>query len=168
MKQYRLSAAFIISFLLLPFCCLTAFANSSWVWISETRPFDVLPWVAIGTLLIETISILLLGGVKNGFKIITFVTIANLISFAAPYVCNFVSYAQWGMTFLKYLNHWPSYTVGSLFCMVTVLIEFPIVYFALRKNATSNKRFILSVIAGNIFTTALVAIVERSLCHGSW
>lgn len=34
-------------------------ANSSWVWISQTRPYDVLPWVALVT---------------------------NLLSFAAPYV----------------------------------------------------------------------------------
>ena len=168
MKQYRLSAAFIICFLLLPFCCLTASANSSWVWISETRPYDVLLWVAIGTLLIETISIILFAKINSGFKVFTFVTIANLISFAAPYVCSLVSYTQLGMSFLKYLNHWPSYTVGVSFCLVTLLIEFPIVYLALRRKEISNKRLVITIVVSNILTTILVAIVERTLCQGRW
>ena len=32
-------------------------ANSSWVWISQTRPYDVLPWVALVTIIIETICL---------------------------------------------------------------------------------------------------------------
>ena len=65
MKKYKLISAFIISLFSLPLFNLTAFANSSWVWISETRPYDVLPWVAIGTLIIETISLIVFAKIKK-------------------------------------------------------------------------------------------------------
>ncbi len=168
MKKYKLFSTLVISLFLLHLFSLTTFANSSWVWISETRPYDVLPWVAIGTLIIETISILFFAKIKNGFKVFTFVTVANTISFATPYLVNLMSYYEQMFSFDKYLEHWPSYTVGILFCIATILIEFPVVYFSLRKNAVSNKRFAITIIVSNIITTTLVAIIERIFCVGRW
>ena len=66
MKKYKLISAVIIGLFSIQLFDLTAFANSSWVWISETRPYDVLPWVAIGTLIIETISLIVFSKIKNG------------------------------------------------------------------------------------------------------
>ncbi len=168
MKKYKLTSAFIIGLFLLQLFNLTAFANSSWVWISESRPYDVLPWVAIGTLIIETISLVIFAKIKNGFKVFALVTIANVISFAAPYLVNLMIYSHQMIPFDKYLEHWPSYTVGILFCIVTILIELPIVYFSLRKNAVSVKKFVITIIVSNIVTTILVAIIERIFCEGLW
>ncbi len=168
MKKYKLISTFIISLILLQLFNLTTFANSSWVWISETRPYDVLPWVAIGTLIIETISLIVFAKIKNGFKVFTFVTIANAISFAAPYLVNLMLYSNQMFPFDKYLEHWPSYTVGVLFCIVTILIELPIVYFSLKKETISNKKFIITIIISNVVTTILVAITERIFCVGRW
>lgn len=168
MKKYKLISSLIISFFILQLFSLTAFANSSWIWISETRPYDVLPWVAIGTLIIESISLMVFAKIKNGFKVFTFLTIANAISFAAPYLVNLMLYSNSMFPYEKYLEHWPSYTVGVLFCIVTILIEFPIVYFSFRKNETSNKRFIFTIVISNIVTTVLVAIIERIFCIGRW
>jgi len=168
MKKYKLISRLIIGLLLLQAFNLTIFANSSWVWISETRPYDVLPWVAVGTLMIETVSIIVFAKIKNGFKVFTFVTIANAISFAAPYLINLMLYSDQMFSFDKYLEHWPSYMVGFLFCIATVLIELPIVYFSLSKYASSIKRFVITVICSNIVTTVLVAITERIFCVGRW
>ncbi len=168
MKKYKLSSAFIICLFLLQLLNLTVFANSSWVWISETRPYDVLPWVAIGTLIIETISLVVFAKIQNVFKGFTFVTIANAISFAAPYLANFMLYSNSIFPYEKYLEHWPSYTVGALFCIVTILIELPVVYFSLRKHAPSRRRFVITIIVSNIVTTILVAITERIFCVGRW
>ena len=44
-------------------------ANSSWYWISETRPFDILPWVAIATIIIETLSINYVGRIYHTSEI---------------------------------------------------------------------------------------------------
>ena len=46
----RILIVIMVLMMLLP---VNAFADSSWVWISEKRPFDILPWVALGTILIE-------------------------------------------------------------------------------------------------------------------
>ena len=168
MKKYKLISSFIISLVLIQLFNLTAFANSSWVWISETRPYDVLPWVAIGTLVIETLSLMIFAKTKNNSRTFAFVTIANVISFAAPYLVNLISYSEQQFPFEKYLENWPSYTVGISFCIATILIELPIVYFSLRKNVVSIKNFVITVIVSNIVTTILVAIIERLFCVGNW
>ena len=49
---------------------VNAFADSSWVWISEKRPFDILPWVAMGTILIEWLSIWLIPRTGHAFKVL--------------------------------------------------------------------------------------------------
>lgn len=168
MKKYKLLSFFIVCLITLQFFGITAFANSSWIWISKTRPYDVLPWVVIGTLLIETISLFAFAKLKNKFKTFVFVTLANAISFAAPYLVNLVLYYEQRFPFENYLDNWPSYTVGIIFCVVTILIELPVVYFSLRKEADSNKKFIITVVVSNIVTTVLVAITERIFCVGRW
>ena len=168
MKKYKLISAFIISLFSLQLFNLTAFANSSWVWISETRPYDVLPWVAIGTLIIESISLMVFAKIKNGFKMFTFVTIANAISFAAPYLFLWLVPNEVGYTFEMFIENTPSYTIGVLYYITTILIELPIVYFSLIKYASSIKKFVITVICSNIVTTVLVAIIERIFCVGRW
>lgn len=85
-KKYRWFSSFIISLFLLHFFNLSVFANSSWIWISETRPLDIMPWVAVGTLILETVSLMVFAKIKNGYKTFAVVTIANAVSFAAPYL----------------------------------------------------------------------------------
>ena len=143
MKKYKLISAFIISLFSLQLFNLTTFANSSWVWISETRPYDVLPWVAIGTLIIETISLIVFAKIKNGFKVFAFVTVANLLSFAAPYLFLWLVPNEVGYTFEMFIENTPSYTIGVLYYITTILIELPIVYFSLIKYASSIKKFVL-------------------------
>lgn len=67
-----------------------------------------------------------------------------------------------------YLEHQPFYTVGFLFCLITILIELPIVYCCLKKNAGSRKWFVITILVSNVVTTVLVAIVERIFCVGQW
>ena len=168
MKKYKWLSIIIVCLFLPQIFTLTAFANSSWFWISETRPYDVLPWVAVGTVIIETISIITFAKIKRSFEVFATVTIANVISFAAPYLGKLLMYYSEKMPYEMYLENWPSYTVGILFCIATVLIELPIVYFSLRKNAISRKKFIVAIIITNIVTTILVAIIERIFCVGTW
>lgn len=168
MKKYKSISLILSAFLFLQVFTFTAFANSSWAWISETKPYDVLPWVAIGTLLIEALSIIFFAKIKYSFAVFTIVTIANAISFATPYLVNFLIYYEEGFPFKDYLDSWPSYTVGILFCVVTIIIEFPIVYFLLKDDENSNKRLVCTIIISNIVTTILVAIIERIFCTGSW
>ena len=58
---------------------VNAFADSSWVWISEKRPFDILPWVAMGTILIEWLSIWLIPRTGHAFKVLGIVMVANAL-----------------------------------------------------------------------------------------
>ncbi len=168
MKKYKWFSAIIIFLFLLQIFNSTAFANSSWFWISETRPYDVLPCVAIGTIIVETISLITFAKIKRSFEVFATVTIANAISFAAPYLYELLIHYSEKMPYEMYLENWPSYTVGILFCIATVLIELPIVYFSLREKAISRKKIIVTIIITNIVTTILVAIIERIFCVGTW
>lgn len=147
---------------------IVSLANSSWCWISETRPYDILPWVAILTIAIETISINIIPEVHKLPKTFCFVALANLLSFATPYLLNLILFNDEGFGFEKYLDHWPSYTVGIIYGIMTVVIELPVVYNALKKNAVSKKKLIFVIICVNIVTTLLVAITERIFCQGQW
>ena len=158
----------IISAFLFFISPIITYADSSWVWISETRPYDVLPWTAILTIAIETLSINYFFKVHMLSKTFCIVTLANLLSFSAPYLINLFLYDSSGFAFSKYLEHWPSYTVGLVYGFMTVAIELPVVYGALRKNAGSKRSLLLTIICSNAVTTCMVTGMERFFCRGSW
>lgn len=168
MKEHDAASAIALSALIILCCPVTAFADSSWVWISETRPYDVLPWVAILTLAIEAFSINYISPVHKLGKTCCVVALANGLSFAAPYLLNYLSFRGMGFEFTKYLEHWPSYTVGAIYGIMTVVIELPIVYYALRKHVENKKKLIIVIIGANIVTTCMVALAERLFCRGAW
>lgn len=145
-----------------------AYANSSWIWISETRPWDILPWVIVGTLVIEILAIRLFGGEKKLGRIVLFVTLGNLISFLVPYLFKWLAYTMDGFGFDKYLNHFPSFITGTFYFALTLIVELPLVYCALVPKEKPSRKLMWTVIAANIVTTALTAIVEQTLCKGQW
>lgn len=144
-----------------------AFADSSWVWISETRPYDVLPWVAIATLIIETGIIWYVGRTGRLLKVFCVVTLGNLLSFAVPYLPVVMDPIHTKLH--SALEHWPVYTVGFLYLVITILVELPIEYRLLRGDAGERQKPLLyAVIGSNVLTTVMVAVVERIFCRGHW
>ena len=170
MKKYKLFSVPVISVLGTSAFTLLASANSSWVWISETRPYDILPFVIIGTLLIETVAVNLVSKVGNWYKTFFAVLVGNVISFVVPYIgySNTTPYADAGYTLSEIINHGPYYTVGTAFLLLTLIIELPVVYFLLKKDADNKKKLALCIVLANVVTTVLVAAVERTLCYGRW
>ena len=169
MKKYKLFSMSVISVLGVSAFPMLASANSSWVWISETRPYDILPFVIIGTLLIETVAVNLVSKVGNWYKTFFAIFIGNIISFVVPYIGYSNSiYAEVGYTLSQIIDRGPYYTVGTAFLLLTLIIELPVVYFLLKKAADSKKKLALCIVLANVVTTVLVAIVERTLCYGRW
>ena len=150
--------------LLLP---VNAFADSSWVWISEKRPFDILPWVALGTILIEWLSIWLIPKTGHALKVLGVVMIANAASFLLPYVFLKASLSWYG-TFEHILDSGPHYIVSGVFLLLTIIIEMPIVYNVLKSKVQDKKMLRLTIIVSNVITTAGVAIIERLITEGHW
>ena len=93
---------------------VNVFADSSWVWISEKRPFDILPWVALGTILIEWLSIWLIPKTGNAFKVLGIVIVANAASFLLPYAFLKADLSWYG-TFDHILDSGPHYIVSGVF-----------------------------------------------------
>lgn len=169
MKKYKLFSLSVISLLGALVFTVSASANSSWVWISETRPYDILPFVVAGTLLIETVAVNLVSKVGNWYKTFFAVFVGNIISFVAPYIGYSNSlYGQMGYTLSQIMDRGPYYTVGTAFLLLTLIIELPVVYLMLKKDADSKKKLAVTIVLANIVTTALVAVVERTLCYGRW
>ena len=157
-----ITALFILAF------SFTAFANSSWVWISETRPYDVLPFVAIATLAIETAALNLILKIGNWHRVFTGVLIGNLISFAIPYIGYSNTTPYYDMPLSYILERGPFYTVGAAFLFLTVAVELPFIYFWLKKDVKNKKLLVFVTVVANVVTTAMVALVERLLCEGRW
>lgn len=153
--------------LLLCFLPLTASANSSWRWISETRPYDVLPFVALITIAIETAALWWTLGKQHLTKIVVVVVLANLLSFAAPYFFEYTNPQRiYPMT--QVLDKFPSYTVRAMYLVITVIVELPVVFFSLRKHAPKKSALLFTILAANTVTTLLTAAAERLFCYGQW
>lgn len=177
MKNRKIIICFSAILTLLCLSSITAFANSSWVWISETRPDDLLPFVIAGTLIIEILAVRCVAGIKKLRKIIPVTVIANLVSFAMPYFLVAVTVQMENetvpdgeilYTVEEVLEKWPTYTVGLSFLIMTLACEMPIVYNVLKKETENYKKLAWVIIGSNILTTVLTAIVERTLCYGRW
>ena len=163
MKRYTGVSAGFIAVWMTCALSLTASANSSWHWISSTRPYDLLPIVIAVTLMVETFAIARLAKVQPFSKVFCMVLLANSVSFAVPYIGNHTPY-----TFVQALEHVPMYTVGAAYLVVTLLAEMPVVYLTLRKHTDRPKRLLWVTLGANAVTTVLTALAERLFCHGSW
>ena len=172
MKKEKPAITAILAVLCLPLFGSTAWANSSWVWISETRPVDVLPWVVVITLLIETLAIGAALGWKQTGKVFLVVCGANLISFLLPYLIMAAADMPVAGSFLqalnKHANHWPSWIVGIGYLALTILAEFPMEYYIFAQKAEKPRRLLCAVVGANVLTTAVTFAAERLLCRGRW
>ena len=165
MKKRFMSYVFtlLIAAALLP---QPAYANSSWHWISETRPYDVLPFAICVTLLVEILAAFFAARTEALAKTVVFVLLGNLLSFAAPYLLAAVNSPVYD--FRQTLTQTPFYTVGAIYLVLTLAVEIPVVYAGLKETVQSKRRLLITLAAANVVTTGVTAIVERTLCTGSW
>ena len=163
-KTISIIALIIILSVLFP---TTAYANSSWHWLTKTRPFDILPYVVVLTLIIEFIAIGKLNSIRSTIKLFLVICLANLASFVLPYTVYLLPSAV-GYTFDMSISHMPLYIVGFGYLLLTLIAEVPIVYISFIKNVLNRKKLIISIITVNATTTLFVAIIERVFIKGSW
>ena len=162
----RMTALVVLMICLLP---MTASANSSWIWLSEARPYDVLPFVAVITIAIETAALWYVLGKKHLVKIAVVVVSVNLLSFAAPYLFLYDENIRMPLKpFQELIEYGYYFTVGVIFLLMTLLVELPLVFFILRKHADQKWRFLLTVVGMNVATTLITAAAERIFCYGHW
>lgn len=148
---------------------MVALANSSWVWLTKTRPYDILPFAAMLTIAAEAIAVNRIPRILKPARVLCVVALVNLLSFAAPYLLKYLfGYYQDGFNFFKTMERYPFYTVGIVFAVLTVVVELPVVYAALRKHTEYRKRLLLVIVLANIATTGMVALCERVFAKGHW
>ncbi len=166
MKRRAAIWIIVLSSLMLLILPQAVFADSSWCWLTDTRPFDILPPVALATIVIEVLAIWLIPHTGQFMKTAVAVILANAASFLLPY--SVLVFNQVYPKFEDALNAGPNYIVGFGFVMLTLLIEIPIVYNLLKKHVDSKKKLLWSIIGSNIVTTAMVAVIERMVTNGYW
>lgn len=144
-------------------------ANSSWHWVT-TSPMTLLPLAVILTLTIEIMGIKIVIRQLDLKKIIKVVVIANLLSFLLPYVERAYRFSPTtgGFSFFTASNKGPYFMIMMGYLIITLLVEMPIVYLYLRKENIVKVRLILTILFTNVFTTLLVASIERIACRGVW
>jgi len=165
MKTKRLCTLMFI-ILLSAFLPITAYANSSWRWLTKTRPLDILPYAVVITLLIEFVALRRLNSIMSALLLLV-VCLANLASFLLPYALYLLP-LDVGYTFEMSINHLPSYIVGLGYLILTLIAEIPIIYNCFKRSVANSKRFMSSIVAVNIVTTAIIAGIERIFIRGSW
>lgn len=180
MRENKKIYSFFMATLFVMMFPITASANSSWVWISETRPLDLLPVVVVVTLAIEIYAVNWIANVKRITRVIPVVTVANLVSFLVPYLWLVLDplgtspysflVVEEGLSYaLNYhIEHGPFYTVSLFFLILTLLLEVPIVYLFCKKKVENKKRLICVIVIANALTTFITFMVERIFCYGEW
>jgi len=174
-KQFLILFSCIFTF---NFLRLTVHANSSWQWLTNSSPMEILPFAIIATLIVEFFVIYKFGLLTKERKsmLITSVTIivicfVNLISFLVPHFL-WVFPDEFGRSpteaWYNYANHWSSFIVGIGFLIVTLIVEVPIVYFSLKRFTENKKRLIIVIVVVNVATTIAIAIIERIVFKGVW
>ena len=166
MKRRAAIWIIVLSSLMLLILPQAVFADSSWCWLTDTRPFDILPPVALATIVIEVLAIWLIPHTGKFIKTAVAVILANAASFLLPY--SVLVFNQVYPKFEDALNAGPNYIVGFGFVMLTLLIEIPIVYNLLKKHVDNKKKLLWSIVGSNIVTTAMVAVIERMVTNGYW
>ena len=143
------------------------YANSSWHWLSNNRPYDILLYVVFLTITIETIMVNYFGKINDLKQVSAVIVLSNLMSYYLPYLfVRFMPYALYD-NYIDYINHFPVYIVGIGYLLITLVIEIPLDYTLLKK--TTNKReLLLSILISNILTTSLVYCIERLYAKGIW
>ena len=166
MKRRAAIWIIVLSSLMLLILPQAVFADSSWCWLTDTRPFDILPPVALATIVIEVLAIWLIPNTGKLMKTAVAVILANAASFLLPYalLLNDPVYPK----FDDMLNAGPNYIVGAGFVILTLVLEIPIVYNLLKKHVDSKKKLLWSIVGSNIVTTAMVAVIERMVTDGYW
>ena len=162
----RITRVIVITCFVLLIIPQAVFADSSWCWLTDTRPFDILPPVALATIVIEVLAIWLIPHTGKLMKTAVAVILANAASFLLPYalLLNDPVYPK----FDDMLNAGPNYIVGAGFVILTLVLEIPIVYNLLKKHSDSKKKLLWSIVGSNIVTTAMVAVIERMVTDGYW
>jgi hypothetical protein len=145
------------------------YANSSWHWLTDERPWTILPIVALATIIIESFIIIVFGKVSKKLKAVLIVIAANIVSFILPFLLKYIELRQLypDGPMLGVFETGPYYIVGIIYLVLTLAAEIPIVYYALRDD-NNKKRLLISSAAANIITTVLVFIVVRLMCKGVW
>ena len=155
--------------LLLVLSSQTVWANSSWVWLTDRQPYQLLPAAAALTVLIETVMIRTCLGIQKTGKVLGVVLAGNLISFCLPYLFIWLEGREMGFRgFGEIIEKGPNYIVGTIYLILTVVAEVPVVCWGLRKEILDKKKGCLLTAAANVLTTVMVAVIERILCYGQW
>lgn len=166
----RFYNAVISTFMIMLFLSSTAYANSSWHWVT-TSPMTVLPFAVIFTLLIETVAVVRFGKVEDTKKVLKVIALANVISFVAPYLeraYRFRAVSSGISLLFAVFDKGPYYMILSGYLLLTVVVELPVVYYFLSKKTLKKKRLAQVIVLSNVITTLIVAVLERVICIGRW
>lgn len=166
----KIQNAIICILVLWGFLQKEAYADSSWLWLSQKRPYELMPIAIVMTILVEVVMIVIFLKISDLKKVILAVTVGNALSFIIPYAVNYAMLrADMGYKSIeRAFSTGPYYMVGMGYLFLTIIIELPVVYIGLKEEINDKKRSILVICIANVITTILVFCIERITCYGQW
>lgn len=132
--------------------------------------------VIILTLFIEILVTLVLGKINSSvslkIKIAILITVANIASFIFPYIFRAIEFlgvsGGWSNAWYDAFNAGPFYIVLTGYLFLTLVIEIPIIYLYVKKHTKNKVVLLAAIISANVFTTLIVAVIERMMFYGHW
>ena len=143
----------------------TVSANS--IWNENLENFSLskyMPIIIGGTLIVESLIILLLSDIKRLVNVPFAVLVANAASFLVPRLI-------WGLLNGEILyeglficgNTAADWLAACLYLAVTLAIELPVIWLMLRNFTKKTARLMWVTVAANVFTTVILEIIQQQI-----
>ena len=164
MKKYNFLSSFLIALLLMfTFPTVISASEYSWTWLSDVRPYHLLPLTVAVASTVESLSLIYVAKVTYKSKTVFFTILCNIISFAAPYVAIHL-FDDEGLASIETSN--PYGILRIAYVGAILFFEWIAIFIALGDYVESEKRLLWTIFGSNAVTTVLVIIIENILAPG--
>lgn len=165
MKKQNIASVFCVFAVFITGLSTTVSANS--ILNESLENFSLskyMPIIIGGTLIVESLIILLLSDIKRIVNVPFAALVANVASFLIPRLI-------WGSLNGEFLyeglfiygNTVTDWLVAGLYLAVTLVIELPVIWLMLRKFTKKTARLMWVTVAANVFTTVILEIIQQQI-----
>lgn len=140
---------------------ITAQASGSWVWTSETQPWNLLPFFVIGALMAAPMIFFGVSGYQKKGRGFGVFYLGTLAIFLLPYLLRYVGGSY-------QISAVGDHYIVDIFFLIAVVVVMAVQYPLLKQEGVQTKRLLSGVLLANLVCVGGVALIERLACPGFW
>ena len=140
---------------------VTAQASGSWVWTSEARPWNLLPFLVIGALIAAPLVFYKVSGYQRQGRSLGVLWLGVMAAFLLPYLLRYLGGSY-------QISAVSEHYIVDVFFLIAVVVVMAIQYPLLKKGEGPAKRLLAGVLLANLVCVGGAALIERLACPGFW